>query len=148
MYPDDYGDRDTCDCAYGYACPSHREKVEKDMSQFDEDEDHYWFLEQDDVFDNGPPPPKRRPVKSAPATGRVRVELPGTCELCSILCGETFKFPNSVSQTNVYMVISADFADGSDVDDVHYVHLNTGKVYFSLPSKRVIPISVKVVLEK
>lgn len=79
-----------------------------------------------------------------PRRAQVEVNLPGSVELQSLEPGETFRFVNAVNGANVYMVIQS-----SDLDDtlVHYTLLNTGRVYHSHPTKCVMQVDVRIIVD-
>lgn len=116
------------------------------MSQADEDEMR-WVMRDDDYdpYDGYDPMADHllKALKVKPTPKRVTVEGPGsrTMELGDLVEGETFRFPNAVKSTNVYMVIA------SDCVAVDYVLLNTGKKYTSSPQKRVCQVSVHIVID-
>lgn len=73
------------------------------------------------------------------------MDLPGSVALEDLEPGETFRFATPIKPANVYMVISS---KDLDYEDVHYVLLNSGKLYSSRPSKRVMQIDVRVVIDE
>lgn len=79
-----------------------------------------------------------------------RYRRPAGTPLGSLSSGQTFRFFNAVSPENVYMVIQSARLEELGVPSVSYVHLNTGAVYSSSPSKcvRVVPDSETLVVDR
>lgn len=121
------------------------------MSQADEDEAR-WLMRDDDAFNDDPIPfgaecdEYRRHYGRHPfeEPRRIQVEIPGSVQLDALHPGETFRFANAMSASNVYMVIQS-----QDLDDslIHYVLLNSGRLYSSRPTKRVMQVDVRMSID-
>ena len=160
MYSKDYrtGDEGDCPCVNGQsapsgACPYHdNTEMRGNMAAEDYiDECDFDPYLEDDEPPGGWSPYYQRQLASLPSSSwgapkprRVSVDLPGSVALSSLQPGETFRFANAVNAVNVYMVIASQDLSAALV---HYVLLNTGKVYSSNPTKRVFQVDARITID-
>ena len=110
----------------------------------EEPEERGYFVE--DPWEHSPArnsdPRPYPPPTSAKHARRIQIDVPGSVCIGNLAPGETFRFPNAVSASNVYMIVSHEQLDGRGW--VNCVLLNKGVLYDSPPNKRVMQVDVSM----